>query len=75
MLARLADVRLYRCRYLNIQWLNYLWSVRHSSARTQATRSLIVTEYVAQRALADLVGFWCRRMAQVTRPELAVLEQ
>jgi site-specific recombinase XerD len=30
--------RCYRPRYLNIQWLNYLWTIRHSSARIAGNR-------------------------------------
>jgi hypothetical protein len=35
--GRIIAARCYRPRYLNIQRLNYLWTVRHSSAWIQAT--------------------------------------
>lgn len=37
VLTDLAGKLCYRPRYLNIQRLNYLWTVWHSSARIQAT--------------------------------------
>jgi hypothetical protein len=45
----MAEAGCYRPRYLNIQRLNYLWTIRHSSARIAGN---LITSRDCRRGLA-----------------------